>query len=152
MFNLPKSVRATRCGTERDYCCQFFEIHNPTFSGRSNSAAILNAISCLHIEGGLIAPSYQWSVANETALRNNLKNGYDKGVRPDNTTIIYMYFQMCSIDAVDIKDQSFTVSGWWYMKWDDSRLAWDEASYGDIDVVQFYEDDIWRPSIVVTNR
>ncbi|KAK3791727.1 hypothetical protein RRG08_011521 [Elysia crispata] len=100
----------------------------------------------------LVVASEQWSISNETALRASLLSGYNNLVRSSETPEVYMYFQMCSIDAIDIKEQIFKTSGWWFMTFvNDSRLVWDSASNDNIQVVQMYEDAIWKPSIVVSN-
>ncbi|RUS82350.1 hypothetical protein EGW08_009903 [Elysia chlorotica] len=92
-----------------------------------------------------------FTVETETKLRLDLLSNYAAEVRPNHRMDVRMSFQLTAISGVDLKDQVFSVAGWWSMYWSDPRLSWHRKYYDDIPVVQFYRDKIWTPTVVVDN-
>ncbi|GFO30133.1 neuronal acetylcholine receptor subunit alpha-3 [Plakobranchus ocellatus] len=92
-----------------------------------------------------------FTIEDETRLRNDKLNSYNRAVRPSNPTNILLSFQLTAISGVDLKNQQFSVTGWWSMHWSDSRLEWNQSQYNNIPVIQIFEDRIWTPTVVVDN-
>ncbi|KAK3778283.1 hypothetical protein RRG08_050975 [Elysia crispata] len=92
-----------------------------------------------------------FTVEDETRLRSDKLTNYSSEVRPSGQTIIRMSFFLTAISGLDLRNQIFSVAGWWSMHWTDSRLAWTRSDYNDIPVIQIFEDKVWTPSVVVDN-
>ena len=80
-----------------------------------------------------------------------MTSGYVKEVRPGNPATVDVSFYVTSIDSVSLKDESFSVSGFFNMAWSDSRLTWTPASYNNMDLVSFLPGVVWHPRIIVLN-
>ncbi|KAL8565143.1 hypothetical protein ACOMHN_003930 [Nucella lapillus] len=94
------------------------------------------------------------NVDDEVQLKNRLLKNVSgiKSVRPDRITLVELSFNLLAINNVDMKNELFSVSGWWNMKWKDSRLGWASLTpYADIPVIQVYNNDIWTPALGVDN-
>uniref|UniRef100_K1R127 Neuronal acetylcholine receptor subunit alpha-3 n=1 Tax=Magallana gigas TaxID=29159 RepID=K1R127_MAGGI len=83
-------------------------------------------------------PSY---AAFTTTNANNIHSAvlgasYNYLVRPAELTNVYLEFVIFSINSV---------------KWQDDRLIWTPASYGDIDMIFTAPSKIWKPEIIVEN-
>lgn len=99
------------------------------------------------------APTY---AAFTTTNANNIHSAvlgasYNYLVRPAELTNVYMEFVIFSINSVDLKSQTISLSGWLTIKWQDDRLIWTPASYGDIDMIFTAPSKIWKPEIIVEN-
>ncbi|KAL8588910.1 hypothetical protein ACOMHN_012948 [Nucella lapillus] len=94
-----------------------------------------------------------FTTGNETALRTALFNTsqYDVSVRPSDPTIVSLTLVPTSLNSIDIKAQTMSISGWWVLSWTDSRLTWDPNNYDGISETHVFEDDLWTPTIVVYN-
>lgn len=100
-----------------------------------------------------VAPSY---AAFTTTNANNIHSAvlgasYNYLVRPAELTNVYLEFVIFSINSVDMKSQTVSLSGWLTVKWQDDRLTWTPASYGDIDMIFTAPSKIWKPEIIVEN-
>lgn len=110
-----------------------------------------------------------FSVAS-TALRNHLLNagdfGYDKTTPPESNrephsysqagTTVAVQVRFFKIDAVDPRTGSMQAKAWLRMEWEDLRLAWEPAAWGNLSYVYFNhpfheEPEIWVPDIVPYN-
>ncbi|KAK0044105.1 neuronal acetylcholine receptor subunit alpha-6 [Biomphalaria pfeifferi] len=112
----------------------------------SSFVLIICILVCLRF-GSLLA----FSISEETDLRSNLLENYTYTIRPEATVKVSLSFQAIAITSVDIKNQQFGISGWWLMTWSDTRLMWVPGSYGGIPILQFKNDQIWTPALVVDN-
>lgn len=92
-----------------------------------------------------------FTIDEETRLRSDKLTNYSVDVRPSGQTTIQLSFQLTAISNVDLRNQIFSVAGWWAMHWTDSRLAWTQSDYDNIPVIQIFEDKLWTPTIVVDN-
>ncbi|RUS83513.1 hypothetical protein EGW08_008692, partial [Elysia chlorotica] len=99
----------------------------------------------------VLAVQAEFTVEAETQLRTDKLANYSVDVRPSGQTIIQLSFFLTAISGVDIRNQIFSVAGWWSMRWTDSRLSWTPSDYNNIPVIQLFEDKIWTPSVVVDN-
>ncbi|KAK6173690.1 hypothetical protein SNE40_017097 [Patella caerulea] len=93
-----------------------------------------------------------FTIANETNLRSHLFNGnYNANVRPEQMLTIRILFNLLTVNELNIKEQSFEVSGWLTMLWDDSRLSWKGDEYGGVNYIFASQTDLWRPALVISN-
>nr|XP_022321600.1 acetylcholine receptor subunit alpha-type acr-16-like [Crassostrea virginica] len=76
---------------------------------------------------------------------------YNYLVRPSELVNVYMEFVIFSINAVDMKNQILSLSGWLTIKWQDDRLIWTPGSHGNIDIVYTTSSKIWKPEVIVDN-
>ncbi|KAK3789922.1 hypothetical protein RRG08_004034 [Elysia crispata] len=105
----------------------------------------------LFLSAVLLTTVTGFTIDDETRLRSDKLTNYTLTVRPRSQTIVQLAFHMTAISGVDLKNQIFSVAGWWSMIWTDPRLAWTESDYDNIPVIQIFENLIWTPSVVVDN-
>jgi len=70
------------------------------------------------------------------------------GGPPDEITV---RFGLLDIDAIDDKDQRFSVDAYFELIWQDPRLAADTASQSARNVRSLSLDDIWNPGLTIVN-
>ncbi|XP_041354404.1 neuronal acetylcholine receptor subunit alpha-7-like isoform X2 [Gigantopelta aegis] len=89
----------------------------------------------------------------ESELYASLLTAYNKGVRPAGVVEASIMFNLITINELIIRAQTFSVSGWFVMSWNDPRLYWDVANplYTDVNFMFFTQKEIWRPTVVVEN-
>ena len=100
-----------------------------------------------------VCPWLQLKLASCSTIanfRNILKeifetNGYDKRIRPANTTEtlyvdVNLYFD--GILQLSEVDQKMTSVVYFYITWNDLGLTWSYSSYGDIDKIYIPQNDI----------
>ncbi|KAL3854936.1 hypothetical protein ACJMK2_014171 [Sinanodonta woodiana] len=83
-----------------------------------------------------------------TILSNTI---FDPAVRPNKTVLVVAGFSLLTINSVDNVQQSLTVTGWFTLKWNDYRLAWQPSSFGDIQEMHFKPSEIWKPEVIIDN-
>ncbi|XP_060571964.1 neuronal acetylcholine receptor subunit beta-2-like [Ruditapes philippinarum] len=95
-------------------------------------------------------PSYSKEL--ETAVRTELFTDYEVLQRPDERTFVSIGLNLVTINSLDIKDQILSTSGFFTMKWDDSRLDWSgNVNYTSIRFLFTTEKYAWRPAIFIEN-
>ncbi|XP_076457205.1 acetylcholine receptor subunit alpha-1-B-like [Babylonia areolata] len=94
-----------------------------------------------------------FTTGDETALRTALFTTaqYDVSVRPTQTTVVTLSIVPTSLNSIDIRAQTMSLSGWWVLSWTDPRLVWTPSSYANIAETHVFQDDVWTPTIVVFN-
>ncbi|XP_041374778.1 neuronal acetylcholine receptor subunit alpha-7-like [Gigantopelta aegis] len=92
-----------------------------------------------------------YSPQNSFLLRRDLFNNYSQLDRPKSVTKIKVLFHLITINDLNTRAMSFSVTGWFFMIWQDSRLSWDSTVYNDIGYVYASENEIWTPPIIVDN-
>lgn len=76
---------------------------------------------------------------------------YNKYVRPSATTYVDIELNLLSLNDLDMKNQVMSTSGWLTITWNDPRLTWTAASYGNIEYIYTKQDKIWRPELIIDN-
>ncbi|XP_050388579.1 neuronal acetylcholine receptor subunit alpha-3 [Patella vulgata] len=96
---------------------------------------------------------HAFTIANETNLRTQLFNAsrYNANVRPEQMLTVQIMFNLLTVNELSIKDQSFEVSGWLTMIWEDGRLRWNEDEYGRVKFIFASQSELWRPALVISN-
>ncbi|ESP01932.1 hypothetical protein LOTGIDRAFT_172305 [Lottia gigantea] len=94
-----------------------------------------------------------FTIGNETALRNSIfeEKRYDVNVRPNSHVLVSVMFNLLAINELNIREQKFSVSGWFTMRWTDRRLAWNTSEYGDVQFLFATQTDVWKPALVISN-
>lgn len=94
------------------------------------------------------------TINNETLLIKHLFTGYDPKARPlldtSRAVDVNMGFEMTSINDVDTKSQTITISGWCVFTWSDDRLTWNASEY-NLRTIVLPPSMVWLPSVVVYN-
>ena len=60
-------------------------------------------------------------------------------------------FNLLSFASVNEIEQTVEVMCVLYIRWVDERLAWDPIDYNDTQVVHAFQNDIWKPEVVMAN-
>ncbi|XP_067686949.1 neuronal acetylcholine receptor subunit alpha-6-like [Haliotis asinina] len=92
-----------------------------------------------------------FDISNETQLRSDLLTNYSLKSRPDAVTAVNLVFNIITINELVTRTQTFSVSGYFTVVWNDTRLKWDKKQYNNIAFFFSDETEIWRPSLVVRN-
>ncbi|CAC5413831.1 unnamed protein product [Mytilus coruscus] len=97
--------------------------------------------------------STSYSVSDANYLHNLLFNqpGYNRLVLPDYPVTVSAEYNMLTVNSLDMKSQTLSTSGWFTVVWNDSRLAWNKSSYGNIEYIYVSEDLVWHPELIVQN-
>ncbi|XP_046565217.1 neuronal acetylcholine receptor subunit alpha-7-like [Haliotis rubra] len=103
-------------------------------------------VTALHISG-----VSSFNVANETQLRSDLLTNYSLKSRPEPVTSVSLVFNLLTINQLETRTQTFSVSGYFTVVWNDTRLKWNPSTYNGIGFFFADETEIWRPSLVVKN-
>ncbi|XP_070187472.1 acetylcholine receptor subunit beta-type lev-1-like [Littorina saxatilis] len=114
------------------------------------STVVLSAVFLLVCA---VQPGQGFTTSDETSLRTALfaTAGYDVSVRPNGSTTVSLSLVPTSLNNIDIKAQTMSISGWWDMTWEDERLTWAPSSYANIAETHVFQDEVWTPTIVVYN-
>ena len=93
--------------------------------------------------------------SDATNLHSTLTNGYNKNVRPktnqDETTDIYVTFELKSITSLDEVNGIFTIVCSIFVQWGDENLLWDPNNHGNIAQIKLEEKLIWIPDFITSN-
>lgn len=88
------------------------------------------------------------------SLRRDLLNGYDRFAIPfnisDDWTPINISFSPYHAE-LDSDHGQITLVGKFMLAWQDEKLKWDPASYGNITSLQLIHGEIWKPELVLYN-
>jgi hypothetical protein len=106
-----------------------------------------------------ISSSFAVQVANTTLatqLLADLTAGYDKRVWPavnytSDVVNIDISFWIRSIQDFDEQHGRFSVVGFFNVRWEDHRMAWNPELYGGIRTILMPADEIWVPNLLVSN-
>ncbi|XP_071150102.1 acetylcholine receptor subunit beta-like [Mytilus edulis] len=91
-------------------------------------------------------------------LENNLRtllyttNSYQVLSRPDTSVEVGLTFTPTALNSLSIKDQTMSMTGYFQLHWNDTRLAWDtDPTYSSIDNIFSTSDYTWRPTLFIAN-
>ncbi|XP_067685822.1 acetylcholine receptor subunit beta-like [Haliotis asinina] len=96
-------------------------------------------------------PVLGFSLGSETKLGADLLANYSLKVRPQKVTDIGLAFNILTVNELETRTQTFSVSGYFTAVWNDTRLQWDTQAYDNITFLFTDETQIWRPPLVVIN-
>ena len=75
-----------------------------------------------------------------------------RGVLDQQKTVdVNVTFNLLSIASVNEVEETVEAMGVLYIRWVDERLAWDPTNYNDTRVVHAFQNEIWKPEVVLAN-
>ena len=93
-----------------------------------------------------------YSIALESSLRTDLFSDYDVLQKPAETVDVYVKLNLVSLNEMDIKSQTFSISGYFSMKWQDDRLSWvHNSSLVSVRLLFSNSKYMWVPPIILEN-
>ncbi|XP_062553217.1 neuronal acetylcholine receptor subunit alpha-3-like [Armigeres subalbatus] len=87
-------------------------------------------------------------------LKKDLFADYDRNARPSqyyNVTNLDVKMTIWHVD-VDEENSVFSTIGWVKMTWNDDKLKWNPADYGNLDQFRCNPDAVWKPDVVLYNN
>ena len=88
----------------------------------------------------------------DTVFKAPKYNKMIRGVKDQTKAVdVNVTFSILSIDNLNEVDETLEIMGVLYVRWGDERLVWDPANYNNTKMVHVYQDDIWKPEIVLAN-
>ncbi|CAG2246462.1 CHRNB1 [Mytilus edulis] len=120
----------------------------------SSSLHFLRQYGCFVPMGsGLFNSSTSYSVNDAKNLHEKLFNQseYKKLFRPNNLVTVIAGYSLQYLNSLNIKTQVMSTTGLFTVIWKDSRLIWEQSSYGGIDNIYVPENIVWHPALVVLN-
>ncbi|CAG2185129.1 unnamed protein product [Mytilus edulis] len=100
-------------------------------------------------------PNFGSTLSDVNRLYSKLELNYNKKIRPgDDQSVaaqINVSFNLGAIQEFDEVDGKYAVIGFFRIKWYDSRMTWNPLDYNNTNTMLFLQDDIWKPTIVITN-
>ncbi|KAL4225527.1 hypothetical protein ACF0H5_016215 [Mactra antiquata] len=80
-------------------------------------------------------------------------SSYSKHVRPQldqsKPTIVNITFDLIAIRELDEIMGKFSIAGNIWMVWEDQRLTWNPADYGNITTTRLDIGEIWKPDLII---
>ncbi|XP_046583072.1 acetylcholine receptor subunit beta-like [Haliotis rubra] len=96
-------------------------------------------------------PVLGFTFGDGSKLRTDLLANYSLKVRPEGVTDIDLAFNILTVNELETRTQTFSVSGYFTVVWNDTRLQWNTQAYDNITFLFTDETEIWRPALVVKN-
>ncbi|XP_076114038.1 neuronal acetylcholine receptor subunit alpha-6-like [Mytilus galloprovincialis] len=100
-------------------------------------------------------PNFGSTLSDVNRLYSKLELNYNKRIRPgDDQSVaaqINVSFNLGAIQEFDEVDGKYAVIGFFRIKWYDSRMTWNPLDYNNTNTMLFSQDDIWKPTLVITN-
>ncbi|XP_048759708.1 neuronal acetylcholine receptor subunit alpha-3-like [Ostrea edulis] len=99
-------------------------------------------------------PSY--SPELESGLRSELFTGYSVLQRPTKRVEVYVELTLLTVNDLNIKDQTLSISGQLSLSWYDPRLSWHSSQnrsqdYSNIMFLFSNEIYVWKPCVFIEN-
>ena len=80
--------------------------------------------------------------------------GYNANIRPvlnDRKPVdVIVYMELLAIHFLDEKSETFRVTVYMNLRWEDEFLKWNETIH-DVSSLTYSQSDIWTPQLVLTN-
>ncbi|XP_052868513.1 neuronal acetylcholine receptor subunit alpha-7-like [Anopheles cruzii] len=96
----------------------------------------------------------KWTPTFADNLRKDLLTDYDPTLRPSqyyNVTTVETGITITHVEINELKS-IFSVYGWMKFTWNDPKLTWDPAQYGNLDVIRMDPTIVWRPDVMLYNN
>ena len=91
------------------------------------------------------------NVEIEKLIQKDILTSYDKTSRPSDNVTLSLRMQLKQIINVNEINQIITTSSYFYVVWNDPRLAWDPADYNSTIIIRVQANLIWLPDLYVLN-
>lgn len=96
-----------------------------------------------------------YSVNDMTSLSTSLLTNYNSNLRPgadqSQTTDIAVNLFFVGLQEFSETTGLFSARLFFMISWTDERLAWTPASHNGVSSMQFSQDSIWTPQLILTN-
>lgn len=93
--------------------------------------------------------------ADEENLYNTTMTGYNRSLRPGSSPHtalkVYLAFYIVSINEFDETGGTFSVVGFFEVRWTDYRLSWNPANYGGLSRMYYSQSEVWVPQMKPVN-
>lgn len=95
----------------------------------------------------------QTNIPQSDRLYNDLMKDFNKYVRPTEVSpvTVNVTFFLVGIKEFDEVNGMFSVTGFFQVTWQDSRLRWNSSDYGDLQTLELPERKTWIPNISLLN-
>lgn len=89
------------------------------------------------------------NIPQSDRLYNDLMKDFNKYVRPTEVSpvTVNVTFFLVGIKEFDEVNGMFSVTGFFQVTWQDSRLRWNSSDYGDLQTLELPERKTWIPNI-----
>ncbi|XP_052103514.1 neuronal acetylcholine receptor subunit alpha-6-like [Mytilus californianus] len=108
------------------------------------------------VQTTVLHPKQNYSIELEERLRTEMFTNYTVQQRPSQKVRVAIKFNLLTVNDLNIKDQTLSLSGYLTLDWKDTRLVWNKSSktsqdYSNIKFLFATEEYVWRPSIIIEN-
>lgn len=95
----------------------------------------------------------QSNLPQSDRLYNDLMKNFNKYVRPTEVSpvTVNVSFYLVGVKEFDEVNGMFSVTGFFQVTWQDSRLRWDPSAYGDLQILELPERKTWIPNVSLLN-
>lgn len=108
----------------------------------------------LFVCGGCSASNItQSNLPQSDRLYNDLMKNFNKYVRPTEVSpvTVNVSFYLVGVKEFDEVNGMFSVTGFFQVTWEDSRLRWDPSAYGGLQILELPERKTWIPNVSLLN-
>ena len=93
-----------------------------------------------------------YSIDLESSLRDQLFADYDVLQKPAQPVKVYVALSVMALNYMDIKTQTFSISGYFSLRWQDARLAWlENTTLLNVRLIYSNSKYMWVPPIILEN-
>ncbi|XP_069108301.1 acetylcholine receptor subunit delta-like [Argopecten irradians] len=95
---------------------------------------------------------YDYSLEGD--LRSFLfdQGNYQKQTRPETVVQVNLSFSILTFNALDVRNQVLTTTGYFNVIWEDERVSWNkEDKYDSVRLIYADEAVVWRPPLIIDN-
>ncbi|XP_071148581.1 acetylcholine receptor subunit alpha-like [Mytilus edulis] len=105
---------------------------------------LLNYVPTVH--------AYSYILEHDLRTLLYTTNSYQVLSRPNSSVEVTLTLTPTALNSLSIKDQSMSMTGYFQLNWDDTRLAWDtDPTYSSISYIFSTSDYTWRPTLFIAN-
>ena len=107
------------------------------------------------LNGSFIKPACGQTYSDVTALKAALLTGYDRDVTPvlDQTSriTVNVTVHMYTLQDVDSVKGSVVIPLSLLCTWVDEKLRWIPSNHGNVSMVKFFQNEVWKPPLALSN-
>ncbi|XP_071824410.1 acetylcholine receptor subunit alpha-like 1 [Apostichopus japonicus] len=100
---------------------------------------------------GMVPKSFEGQIRDRLLNNVNYSSKERPVINASDAVQVDMKMQIYAMLELSEHDQVITTALWITLRWKDLRLSWNASEFGDVTVVPVYVEEIWTPSIFITN-
>ncbi|XP_071830975.1 acetylcholine receptor subunit alpha-like 1 isoform X2 [Apostichopus japonicus] len=100
---------------------------------------------------GMVPKSFEGEIRDRLLNNANYSSRERPVINASDTVQVDMKMHIHAMIDLNEHDQVLTTAVWISLQWKDLRLSWNASEFGDVTVVPVYVEEIWTPSIFITN-